>query len=83
MLTSEWHEATDRRVDAHGAVLPFDANVTIYSESKLMINHEGCVNTLQEECDAFYAKFGRDGRNQGGNGKEFFGTKTTSFSGVP
>ena len=53
----------DDRVDDHGAVLPFDMDVTIYDESKLMINHEGCVNTLQKECDAFYAKFGRDGRN--------------------
>ena len=50
-------------MDDHGAVLPFDVDVTIYDESKLMINHEGCSNTLQRECDAFYAKFGRDGRN--------------------
>ena len=45
------------RVDSHGAVLPFDVDVTIYDESKLMINHEGCVNTLKKECDAFCAKF--------------------------
>jgi|LakMenEpi03Aug12_release.lakeMendotaPanAssembly.Ray.scaffolds.fasta_scaffold507011_1 hypothetical protein len=28
------------------------------------MNHEGCVNTLQEECKRFYAELGRDGRNQ-------------------
>ena len=51
------------RIDARGAVLPFDVDVTIYDDSKLMINHEGCSNTLQKECEAFYSKFGRDGRN--------------------
>jgi hypothetical protein len=30
----------------------------------LFMNHEGCVNTLQEECKRFYAELGRDGRNQ-------------------
>ena len=58
------------RIDHHGAVLPFDVDVTIYDESKLMINHEGCVNTLQKECDAFYAKgpFTHDVRRGGGGG---------------
>ena len=28
-----------------------------------MINHEGCVNTLQEECSDFYDKTMHDGRN--------------------
>ncbi len=32
--------------------------------SLLFINHEGCVNTLQEECRQFYAELGQDGRNQ-------------------
>jgi hypothetical protein len=30
----------------------------------LFMNHEGCVNTLEEECKTFYAELGRDGRNQ-------------------
>ena len=45
------------RIDARGAVLPFDVDVTIYDDSKLMINHEGCSNTLQKECEAFYREF--------------------------
>ena len=31
---------------------------------RLKINIEGCVNTLRDECDSFYAVLGRDGRNQ-------------------
>ncbi len=30
---------------------------------RLKINIEGCVNTLSEECKAFYKDYGRDGRN--------------------
>ena len=30
---------------------------------ELMINVEGCVNTLQEECSNFYETHGNDGRN--------------------
>ena len=31
--------------------------------TRLRINIEGCVNTLSEECKAFYRMFGGDGRN--------------------
>jgi len=44
--------------------LPFDFEVEIYKKSLLFINHEGCVNTLQHECTAFYKNLGQDGRNQ-------------------
>merc|ERR1712127_805440 len=30
----------------------------------LLINHEGCVNTLQDECQAFYTSHGKDSRNR-------------------
>jgi hypothetical protein len=30
----------------------------------LFINHEGCVNTLQDECERFYTEHGQDSRNR-------------------
>ena len=38
-------------------------DITIYNETRLKINIEGCVNTLSEECKAFYEDYGKDGRN--------------------
>jgi hypothetical protein len=35
---------------------------SLYS-TKLKFNIEGCSNTLEEECKAFYHNYGRDGRN--------------------
>jgi len=35
----------------------------IFNKSRLMINHEGCVNTLSGECSEFYELHGKDGRN--------------------
>ena len=43
--------------------IPYEEDIMIFNKSRLMINHEGCVNTLQEECSAFYKKTGNDGRN--------------------
>lgn len=43
--------------------MPFEEDIVIFEKSKLMINHEGCVNTLQHECAAFYQMVGGDGRN--------------------
>ena len=42
---------------------PFEDDIMIFNQSRLMINVEGCVNTLQEECAKFYEKHGNDGRN--------------------
>lgn len=47
-----------------GTHMPFDQDVMIYNRTMLYINHEGCVNTLQDECDLFYADHGQDSRNQ-------------------
>jgi len=43
--------------------ISYEEDITIYNKTKLKINIEGCVNTLSEECTAFYKKYGRDGRN--------------------
>merc|ERR1719228_2085265 len=43
--------------------IPFDTELTIYKESKLKMNHEGCSNSLSEECTLFHKDFGKDGRN--------------------
>ena len=53
-----------RRLDPHNTNFPFEQDVTIFNRSRLMINSEGCVNTLVDECVDFYAMHGRDGRNQ-------------------
>merc|ERR1712126_348555 len=47
-----------------GTHIPFDTDVMIYNRTMLFINHEGCVNTLQDECLAFYSNHGQDSRNQ-------------------
>lgn len=38
-----------------------DLELTISNESRLMINLEGCVNTLIDECKEFLKDYGRDG----------------------
>eukprot|EP00090_Calanus_glacialis_P002363 TRINITY_DN11756_c0_g1_i1.p1 TRINITY_DN11756_c0_g1~~TRINITY_DN11756_c0_g1_i1.p1 ORF type:complete len:463 (+),score=131.42 TRINITY_DN11756_c0_g1_i1:108-1496(+) len=47
-----------------GTHIPFDTDIKIYNKTMLYINHEGCVNTLQYECDQFYKIHGQDSRNQ-------------------
>ena len=43
--------------------IPYEEDLMIFNQSRLMINHEGCVNTLQGECSQFYDVTGNDGRN--------------------
>jgi len=47
-----------------GTHMPFDQDIMIYNRTMLFINHEGCVNTLQSECNKFYEEHGKDGRNR-------------------
>ena len=64
LLTSTFYEyGPQSRLDYNGANMPFEQDITIFNRSRLMINMEGCVNTLSEECTKFYDDFGRDGRN--------------------
>lgn len=58
------HYGYQRKLDPNAILVPFEQDITIFNDSKLMINHEGCVNTLQYECTDFYKRFGKDGRNQ-------------------
>ncbi|XP_052890348.1 uncharacterized protein LOC128298619 [Anopheles moucheti] len=42
-------------------IAPQEQDLTLSNESRLMINLEGCVNTLQDECKEFLKEFGKDG----------------------
>lgn len=42
-------------------ITPMEMDLTISNDSKLMINLEGCVNTLKDECRDFYRFYGKDG----------------------
>jgi hypothetical protein len=42
-------------------IAPLDADLTISNDSKLMINLEGCVNTLRDECKEFFRTYAKDG----------------------
>lgn len=42
-------------------IAPLDIDLSIANESRLMINLEGCVNTLRDECKEFLREYGKDG----------------------
>lgn len=42
-------------------IAPPDYELTISNRSNLMINLEGCVNTLMDECSKFIKEYGKDG----------------------
>ena len=51
------------KLDTTAVRFPYEDDILIFNQSRLMINLEGCVNTLQEECTEFYEIHGNDGRN--------------------
>ncbi|KAJ8983878.1 hypothetical protein NQ317_000914 [Molorchus minor] len=51
-------------VDPNNQYVPALSALTIYNNSRLYINLDGCVNTLKGECFDFLQSHGRDGRNQ-------------------
>ncbi|KAJ1531942.1 hypothetical protein ONE63_000582 [Megalurothrips usitatus] len=55
---------SSRPLDPRGRFLPPQHSLTIYNQSRLYINLEGCVNTLRGECHDFRSTHGRDGVNQ-------------------
>lgn len=59
-LGNKWY----RYVDPKQEFLPQQSVLTIYNNSNLYINLEGCVNTLRGECRNFLNTHGKDGRNQ-------------------
>ncbi|XP_059476854.1 uncharacterized protein LOC132197529 [Neocloeon triangulifer] len=53
--------AVEKALDPTGRVAPIETDLIIANESRLMINQEGCVNSLQDECATFLRDFGKDG----------------------
>lgn len=47
--------------EARREIAALDYELTINNKSKLMINLEGCVNTLMDECVKFIKEYGKDG----------------------
>lgn len=45
------------------SLIPWEEDITILNDTRIMINQEGCVNTLSMECMDFYYRYGRDGAN--------------------
>lgn len=48
-------------LDERRIVAPPEPDLLIANESKLLINLEGCVNTLRDECKEFLRVYGKDG----------------------
>lgn len=48
-------------LDEHRKIAPPEPDLLIANESKLLINLEGCVNTLKDECKDFLKVYGKDG----------------------
>ncbi|KAF7994075.1 hypothetical protein HCN44_011344 [Aphidius gifuensis] len=48
-------------LDKTGLFIPPEQDLIIANESRLLINLEGCVNTLRDECRDFLLSYGRDG----------------------
>ncbi|XP_011494085.1 PREDICTED: uncharacterized protein LOC105359249 [Ceratosolen solmsi marchali] len=61
---SLYERSLPRQVDPGDSFLPSQRSLTIYNNSRLYINLEGCVNTLRGECRDFLASHGADGDNQ-------------------
>lgn len=48
-------------LDEKRKIAPPEPDLLIANESKLLINLEGCVNTLRDECKDFLRAYGKDG----------------------
>lgn len=59
-LTGKWRSV----VDSQNKFVPMQSALTIYNNSRLYINLDGCVNTLKGECVDFLSSHGNDGKNQ-------------------
>lgn len=59
-LTGKWKYI----LDPTNKIVPMQSALTIYNNSRLYINLDGCVNTLKGECVDFLQTHGRDGKNQ-------------------
>lgn len=68
-------------LDEMGNITPFEYKLIISNESKLLINLEGCVNTLRGECLDFFKTYGRDGSDHNARARFpcFFSESDTKF----
>lgn len=56
-------------MDETRVVAPPEMDLLIANESKLLINMEGCVNTLRDECKEFLREYGKDGTDHNARGR--------------
>jgi hypothetical protein len=56
-------------LDETRLVAPPEMDLLIANESKLLINMEGCVNTLRDECKEFLKEYGKDGADHNARGR--------------
>ncbi|XP_014292517.1 uncharacterized protein Teh3 [Halyomorpha halys] len=56
-------------LDDTRTIAPPELDLLIANESKLMINMEGCVNTLRDECKEFLREYGKDGTDHNARGR--------------
>ncbi|XP_014242584.1 uncharacterized protein LOC106662780 [Cimex lectularius] len=56
-------------VDETRQVAPPEIDLLIANDSKLLINMEGCVNTLRDECKEFLREYGKDGSDHNARGR--------------
>lgn len=65
-FTTFWslHDKWRQVLDPKQSFIPMQSQITIYNNSHLYINLDGCVNTLRGECRQFLHSHGKDGRNQ-------------------
>lgn len=64
------------------SIAPFDGDLMISNESKLMINLEGCVNTLRDECKEFFRVYAKDGSDHNARARFpcFYSPYDTTFA---
>ncbi|KAG5682940.1 hypothetical protein PVAND_012258 [Polypedilum vanderplanki] len=63
-------------------IAPLDADLIISNESRLMINLEGCVNTLRDECKEFFRYYAKDGSDHNARARFpcFYSPNDVSFA---
>lgn len=63
-------------------IAPPEVDLLIANDSKLLINLEGCVNTLQDECREFIRVFGKDGSDHNARARFpcFYSLKDIGFA---
>lgn len=68
-------------LDETKTVMPPESDLIIANESRLLINLEGCVNTLKDECKYFLMEYGRDGSDHNARARFpcFYAEKNTDI----